>query len=470
LLPVIPYSENDIQSRRENLIEAVRALKKQNLIVENPPVNVGTTNFYLAYHSQNNRTLLEDIAKLHIAACPKLTYEAKHCRFKKGEQKDRLRIGFLSSFFWNHTVGKLSRGIIEHFSRDHFDVIVFRLPGKKDEISEVIDQAADKVVPLYRKLDRDWKIIAEEELDILFYLDIGMDPYTYFLSFARLAPVQAVSWGHPDTTGIPNIDYFISSDLLEDPCTSRQYTEQLVQLSVLPTYYFPPKLPEKTFDRAEFGLPDEGSLYVCPQSLFKLHPEFDKVIGDLLRHDPVGRLVLIDDDKGGHWNNLIIERIGRSCPDIVDRVKFVPRMPNEKFLGLLILADALLDVPTFSGGNSSLEAFAMAAPIVTLPGNFMRSRTTAGCYKQMGLSDLIASDADSYVSLALKLAHDADFRSRMQTDIKENSHKLFERIEVVQEMEAFFIQAYNSFQKDEVLTDAGFNRPKVSIQQIPLSQ
>ena len=84
----------------------------------------------------------------------------------------------------------------------------------------------------------------------------------------------------------------------------------------------------------------------------------------------------------------------------------------------------------------------MGAPIVTLPGDFMRSRVTAGCYKQMGLNDLIAANSDEYVTLALKLAHDDDFKSRMQEDINANSHKLFERMEVVRELEAFFVEAY----------------------------
>ncbi len=235
--------------------------------------------------------------------------------------------------------------------------------------------------------------------------------------------------------------------MIESPGSSGQYTEQLVRLSALPTYYFRPGLPERTFCRADFGLPDHGCLYICPQSLFKFHPNFDPVIGDLLRRDPEGRLVLIEDAWGGHWSSLLVERLDRSSPDIIDRVIFVPFMPYEKFLGLLILADALLDVPTFSGGNTTLEAFAMAAPIVTWPTNFMRGRITAGLYEQMGLSDLIASDAGEYVSLALKLAHDADFRSRMQADIQANSHKLYERIEIVREIEAFFIQAYNSSQE-----------------------
>jgi len=441
LLPIIPYAEEDIENRRANLVQGIQSLQKQNLTLADPTV-VGATNFYLSYHNQDNKSIMKEITNLYSQACPQLTYQAQHCESTDIGQKRRLRIGFLSAYFWEHTIGKLMRGIIENFSHDLFEVVVFRLPGRRDDMSEALESAADKVVQLYKTLETDQSVIAGEELDILFYPDIGMDPYTYFLSFARLAPVQAITWGHPDTTGIANIDYFISSDLLEEAGSEDQYTEQLSKLSLLPTYYVRPQAPEKIYQRADFGLAEKGAHYVCPQTLFKFHPSFDSIIGELLTRDPDGYLVLIDDGKGGYWNDLISQRIGRFCPGVVDRVIFVPRMDNEKFLSLLMLADALLDIPTFSGGNSSQEAFAMGAPIVTLPGDFMRSRVTAGCYKQMGLRDLIATNPDEYVALALTLAHDDEFKNRMQDDINANSHKLFERMEVVRELEAFFIEAY----------------------------
>jgi predicted O-linked N-acetylglucosamine transferase (SPINDLY family) len=441
-LPAIPYSQEDIINRRKELSETVLALQDKKLIVEDPLVDIGSTNFYLAYHGQNNRSIMESIAKLHISVCPKLTFEAEHCRRKQVRKDGRLQIGFLSSYFKEHSVGKLSRGLIEHFSREIFEVIVFHLPGKKDAVTEAIVQSADRSVLLSRNLEKDRVSIAEQELDCLLYLDIGMDPYTYFLSFARLAPVQAMTWGHPDTTGIPNIDYFISSDSIEPPEASRHYTETLIKLSLMPTYLYYPDIPTQNYERAGFSLKNQGSLYLCPQSLFKLHPSYDATLAELLRSDPEGLLIFIDDNKGGHWKKLFIERLSRSYPDVVDRVTFVPKMPYEKFLGLLSLADAILDVPTFSGGVSSLEAFAMGAPIVTWPGEFMRGRVTSGYYKQMGLDDLIASNENEYVSLAIKLAHDPDFKNQMKNDIKENSHKLFERIEVVREMENFFLSAY----------------------------
>ena len=442
LLPVIPYSQEDIINRREELQETVRALQKQNLTVEDPIVDIGSTNFYLTYHGQNNRSIMQSISKLHISACPELTFEAEHCQNKYVRKDSRLKIGFLSSYFREHSVGKLSRGFIEHFSRDLFEVIVFQLPGKKDAVTEAIVQSADSCILLSRKLKKDRELIAQQELDCLFYLDIGMDPYSYFLSFSRLAPVQAMTWGHPDTTGIPNIDYFISSDLIEPPEAPSHYTETLIRLSLMPTYLYRPEIPTQSYERADFSLGDQSSLYICPQTLFKLHPSYDAILAELMRRDPKGVLVFIDDGKGGHWKNLFIERLSRSCPDVVDRVIFVPKMPNKKFLELLILSDVVLDLPTFSGGISSIEAFAMGVPIVTWPGEFMRGRVTAGYYQQMGLDDLIASDANEYVSLAMKLAHDPDFKNQMQNDIKANSHKLFERIEVVREVENFFLSAY----------------------------
>ena len=452
-LPIIPFSEEDIEVRRETLSKTVKGLMNENLVVPDPTQDVGITNFYLAYHDQNNRSILQDIAKLHIASCPQLGYAAKHCQSAPREHKDTLRIGFLSSYLRDHTIGKLNRGIIAQLSRDQFEVIVFRLPGKKDDMSQAIDGVADKVVPLHKKLEMDWKTIEEEELDILFYPDIGMDPYTYFLSFARLAPVQTVTWGHPDTTGIPNIDYFLSSEQLETSDALSHYSEQLIKLNYLGFYYFRPEVPEVLFVRSDYGFPNEGRLYVCPQTLFKFHPGFDTILGDLLQRDPDGHLVLIDDNTGGHWKKLLNERFSRVFPDVSDRIIFVPHMPRDEYLSLLIIADAILDIPTFSGGNSSFEAFAMGAPIVTWPQEFMRGRVTAALYKQMGLSDLIAADASSYVELALRLAQDRDFKARMQADIRENSHKLYERHELVREMESFFIAAYKAYVKGAPLGD-----------------
>ena len=74
----------------------------------------------------------------------------------------------------------------------------------------------------------------------------------------------------------------------------------------------------------------------------------------------------------------------------------------------------------------------------------------------MGLDDLIAEDESTFIDLALKLANDVDFKSQMEAGIRANSHKLYERIEVVREMETFFIEAHKTWQNGLILSNEEF--------------
>jgi len=451
LLPPVYDSEESIDAVRNNVAQSIAALRKQRLSIADPVSEVATTGFHLAYHGKNNRHLMKEIAKLHISTCPQLTYESKHFRSRKSKKKKALRVGFVSSFFRDHTIGKFTRGTIKLLTREQFEVFVFRLPRRSDAISRFIDDAADNVVLLTGKLKEDQARIENAEMDILFYPDIGMSPLTYFLAFSRLAPVQVTTWGHPDTTGIPNIDYFLSSKDLEVDGLSEHYSERVIKLDSTTPYYFRPKPQKEKFTLNDYDLPTENRLYLCPQTLVKFHPSFDNLLGEILQRDPCGRIVLIDDDKGGYLKQGLQERFSLSFPETQQNVIFLSRMSHSKFLHLLTLVSALLDIPTFSGGTSSLEAFAMGAPIVTWPQKFLRSRFTAALYKQMGFNDLIARDSDSYVDLSLRLAQNENFKSQICDKIRINSYKLFERHESIKELETVFIDTYKTSQEGHTL-------------------
>ena len=107
---------------------------------------------------------------------------------------------------------------------------------------------------------------------MLVFAEVGMDAVTYTLAFSRMAPIQCATWGHPDTTGSPAIDYFISSELLETAEADAHYTERLVRLPNLGTYYERPRLVGPAAVAEFFGLPADRHLYLCPQTLFKFHP------------------------------------------------------------------------------------------------------------------------------------------------------------------------------------------------------
>ena len=195
------------------------------------------------------------------------------------------------------------------------------------------------------------EMVAEAKPDILFFTDIGMEPFTYFLAFSRLAPVQCVTWGHPVTSGLTTLDYFISNPHMDPPGSESHYTERLVRLTRFTSHYRRPELPPAA-GRDSLGLSETAHLYVCPQSLFKLHPGFDQALAGILRHDPAGEIILLE---GPHreWRQALERRFAQVMPDVAARVRFLPRLPVDAFFNLVTASDVMLDPTPFCGGSGS---------------------------------------------------------------------------------------------------------------------
>jgi predicted O-linked N-acetylglucosamine transferase (SPINDLY family) len=332
------------------------------------------------------------------------------------------------------------QGMIAQLSRETFSVTVLSIGEHHDELAEAIRKSADEYVVLPTTPKRAREIVAACKLDVLFYADIGMDAWSYSLAFNRLARVQCVTWGHPVSTGIPNIDYFISSELLEPDDADGHYTENLVRLAGLPTYYYRPAAPAQSRDRASYSIPEGGHLYLCPQSLFKFHPEFDVLLKEILRRDPQGRLILVEGIEPA-WTEKLRDRFRQNLGLAADRVQFLPRQGRDEFLNLMRLCDVMLDPLHFGGGNTTYEALALGVPIVTLPSPYMRGRVTAACYRKMGLDDCIAGSPREYVDLAVRLATDPECRKSFSTRIVAANHVLYEDRQSLHELEDFLQMA-----------------------------
>jgi len=441
-LPVIPASTADLRRWRNRFETEITRLNDEPLTLTEPAREITGTNFYLSYHGLNNRDLHVRVAALYQRACPALLWTAPHCSARP-RHSPKVRVGFISRYLHHHSIGKTTRGILANLAREQFEVVSLCVPPAiDDEISQFIRAHSDRFVVLPQNLDAARHAIAALELDVLFYQDIGMEPFTYFLAFARLAPVQCMSFGHPDTTGIGNMDYFVSNDLFEPADASAHYSERLFLLRDLGTlaYYYRPRLPAAVKQRADFGLPADAHLYLCPQALFKLHPEFDAILGAILRADWHGRLVLLDGNIA-HWGKLLRRRFEAGFPDAANRVVFLPPQKSQDFTNLIAISDVMLDTPHFNGMNTSLEAFAVGTPVVTLPTAFQRGRHTAGMYRKMGLPDCTAANAEDYVRIAVKLGTARDYRQHISDEILQRNHVLFEDIRVVREFERFFREA-----------------------------
>ena len=435
-LPVVCKSWEHIEEVRAGFEDRLRRLLKDDLKVTDPLLETSTTNFFLAYHALPDRELQELTAAVHLKSNPDLGYVAPHCRIPT-PPSGKIKLGFVSAYFRRHSIGRLMQAVIAEISREEFEVIVITQAGQRDPIARKINESADQVVMLSPELDDARQSIVELELDILFYADIGMDVRSYYLAFARLAPVQCVTWGHPDTTGIPNIDFFVSSELIEPEDAEGHYSEELYRLKSLPTKYPFPEIPEALKDRTDFGIEDDVHVYLCPQSAIKMHPEIDVLFSGILEKDPAAIIVMVEGAVCA-WTSQVLDRMGKVLGDNIGRIKVVPRMPPEDFIALQSVADVILDTPHFSGGNTTFEAIALGKAIVTLDGAFMRGRVSAGMYRQMELMECVANDLDGYIKVAVKLGADPDFRASIEKSIEEKRGLLFDDPEVVPEFEKFF--------------------------------
>jgi protein O-GlcNAc transferase len=431
-LPVIYQSMDELESWRERLIGEVRQLREQHVVhdlTEDPGLNL----FYLAFQGLNDREIQTEVARL---------YREGSGVKGQGSGNKKIQVGFISTFFRNHTIGHWMRGLVAQLSRDKFTVTVLSIGRHDDEIAKFFKTHCDRYLEVPKHLPSARKLIAEQKLDVLFYADIGMSPLTYSLAFSRLAPVQCVTLGHPVTTGISTIDYFISSEQLETAGADQHYSEKLVQLKMLPIYYYRTKgaTGQRSDVRDQFGLTSEDHVYVCPQSLFKFHPEFDALLGGILRGDPRGVLVL---SQGviPQWPRLLRQRFAATLPDLVDRIRFLPALSYADYLNLLAASDVQLDTVPFGGGNTSYDGLTVGTPIVTMPTQFMRGRITSSLYRQMGILDCVAGSPDEYIKIALRLGTEPDYRNAVRESILEANDELFENNLGIRELEHFLEQA-----------------------------
>ncbi len=374
------------------------------------------SNFLLAYQGEDDRELQQAFAGVVGAAIDAVAPGERAPLPRRANRAGRLRIGFASSFFSVGTVGMYFRSWIERLDPGRFEVYLYHLRRGTNEVADDLARRAARFRGFAGPAALPSRVapaIRGDALDVLVYPELGMDATTFTLATLRLAPVQCAAWGHPVTSGLPTIDAWFSCAAMEPDGAQAHYAERLIELPGIGTRYARPRLPPPA-SRAELGLPDGVPLFVCPQSLFKIHPDNDALLARALAASPGARLVLFE---GRHprltakFRARFAVALASAGLDFDRQVIVLPACAHPRYLQVNAACDAMLDTLRWSGGNTSLDALACGLPIVTQRGRFMRGRQSAAMLGLMGLDELVAADADGYVAIAARLAGDAGWRA-----------------------------------------------------------
>ncbi len=423
--PVIPRAIAEIEESR-TAYAAMLAAGPEVAIPDPLAAGLGP-NFFLGYQAGNDRALQESLSAYYRAACPALSFTATHIGRRP---PGKLRVGIVSNYFSYHTVGYLAFGLISGLDRSRFDLTLFRTPHAQQDPGTARFLDAAPCVDLPNDLTAARQMLADAQLDVLHYPEVGMDHMAYFLAFARLATVQTAAWGHPITTGLSTIDHFLSVGDMEPEDAQAHYTENLVRLRGLSFAAEPPNATSA--DRVSAGL-SAAPAYVCSQSLYKAHPDFDAVAAKLLEDDRDGHIYFVS--LGAQADRLFRARMAETVGANMNRLHILPRTTKAGFLRLVKSADVALDVPQWSGGKTSLETLALGTPVVHMPGAFMRGRHTLAFYRRMKVAAPVVNSMDDYVQTAARLVHESAFRAEVRGQIEEAQSTLFADWASIREIE-----------------------------------
>ncbi len=419
LLPPLYDNEDEVDSWRQHWAEGLTRFDAELSL--DSPENIARAldvisqrgNFYLPYQGRDDRNLQTQfgamVRRIAASAYPQHT-AARTKRYIA--PSDRIRVGFYSAHLHFHTVYKLFGRWITELDRRRFETVVFYSGKKLDAATAELAECAGSYFRDFQCLDDIVESIAAADLDALIFTDIGMDHATKVVAALRLAPVQCVTWGHPMTTGLPTIDYFLTSDLMEVPDGASHYSEHLVRLPNLSVSFRPPEIAEPP-PAAEIR---DGPVYLCVQSLYKLLPRSDALFAQIASAVEGSQIWFIEHNSAQvteKFRNRLARCFATHGVAAEGRLVMQPQTDIQGFFRLIRRADVILDSPIWSGGNSTLEAIACAKPVVTVPGHLMRGCHTMGILRRLGVTETIAGDDAEYVALATRLGHDAAWREEI---------------------------------------------------------
>ena len=451
-LSVLHEDEEGIERSRTEYRQALRELQDWLPMDDEATIRAAAetvgwiTPFYLAYQGINIRELQASYGSLICNIMARRYPEfVTPPPMPLAEANIPLRVGIVSAFFSDHSNWKTPiRGWIENLDRGQFQVFGYYTGFSQDKDTERARQVCHEFVEglPFETLARK---IRDDALHILIFPEIGMDPVTTKLAALRLAPVQCNSWGHPVTSGMPTIDYYLSSELMEPENAQAHYTEKLVRLPNLSIHYTPPRYDIPALSRKDFGLREDRILYCCAQSLFKYLPQFDFIFPRIARRVDKAQFIFFSSQKASDLTDRFTARIIRAFEreglDASRHVVMMPRMNYATFQAAVRVCDVYLDSVEWSGCNTTLESLACNLPVITYRGSSMRGRHTYAFLKMMGFDELIADDLDAYIDLAVQMGLDQSMRQRIRAEIPERLPRVYGDMACVHALEKFLKRA-----------------------------
>lgn len=362
-------------------------------------------------------------------------------------KKGRLSVGYFSSDFQNHATMHLAARLFELHDKKNFDIQIYSYgPRINDEMQIRLRNSS---VSFF-----DVKDISDGEIADLAIkngVDIAVDLKGYTrdsrigIFAGRIAPVQITWLGYPGTLGAEFFDYLVADPILIPESERRFYAEEIIYL---PHSYQvnddKRRISERSFSRAELGLPEAGFVFCCFNSSYKISKrEFD-IWAHALDQVEESVLWLL---KSNAWaeSNLLSEAMKRGIDP--KRIVFASFLPTAEHLARQQHADLFLDTFTVNAHTTASDALWAGLPVLTKVGKGFPARVGASLLSAVGLPELVAKSEQDYEQIAIDLATNPTRMAALRGKLADNLGKypLFDSELFTRNIEQAYLIAYERF-------------------------
>ncbi|BAZ04157.1 O-linked N-acetylglucosamine transferase, SPINDLY family protein [Calothrix sp. NIES-3974] len=365
-------------------------------------------------------------------------------------ENKKLKIGYLSYCFKQHSVGWLARWLFQHHDREQFEINTYiaNYMHGQDPLQEWYVEHSTKAVKLGMGALEIADAISADEVDILVDLDSITLDITCAVMAMKPAPIQ-VTWLGWDASGIPAIDYYIADNYVLPDSAQNYYTEKIWRLpqTYIAVDGFEVGVP--TLRREDLDIPRDAVIYLSAQRGYKRHPETTKLQMQILKEVPNSYFLI----KGAADEEVIKQffyRIAEAEGVSIDRLRFLPNVAAESVhRANLGIADIVLDTYPYNGATTTLETLWMGIPLVTRVGEQFVARNSYTMMMNAGISEGIAWTDEDYVEWGIHLGKDENLRKEVAWKLQRSKQtaplwngKLFTR-----EMENAYRQMWDIYRQ-----------------------
>ncbi len=338
-----------------------------------------------------------DYQKFFEDVKPFTTYHKRH---------DRIRVGYISGDFRKHAAFAVTFGFISCHDRSKFEITCYSKNRKEDRYTEIYKKAVEHFVDVTKLSAKELaKKIHDDEIDIAFDLaghtgENGLPALVY-----RPAPVQICGVGYMSTTGLKEIDYFVTDEVLDPPNENREqyFSEKFLYMPA--QFSYARREDVSTPDAApciKNGYVTFGTICRYP----KINENSLAIWTEILNQVPDAKLLMRAQE---FISNKTVDNLYNTMKNLgcdMDRVIFRPAVSD--YFEAISKIDIMLDSYPYVGGATTLDALYMGVPVITFYGERHSTRFGKSILHSVGLDELAVNNVEDYISRAVFLANDKE--------------------------------------------------------------